>query len=959
MIRKPLSTACALAAALLLTWGAVPTLAAPVAPAGVQFVAEAEGIAEYRLANGMKVLLVENRVAPVATFLVVYRVGSRDEAVGYTGATHLLEHLLFKGTPTFNREKGTQIAATLQRIGARFNATTWLDRTTYFETVPSDQLELAIRLEADRMRNAFIADADRRSEMTVVRNELERGENSPAQVLEQALYATAFKAHPYHHPTIGWRSDVENVPTARLKQFYDDFYWPANATAIVVGDFERTNVLGLIARYFGAIGRPPEPIPPMYTEEPPQEGERRVVVRRAGELPIVKIGFHAPAALGQTSVLSGPQLAERAATSPARNDLYALDVLSLALSEGITSRLYQALVEKQLAVDVDAGSDTHRDPGLFTLSATVRPGVDPAKVEQVLLAEVEKVVRAGLTPAEVEKARTQLLAQLAYGRDGTFNIAAQLAEAEAVADWNYYRTYDDNIGKVTPADVQRAAATYFTAKNRTVATFLPEGRGGSAPPAAAPRGLQHWRTPDAQQPTLLAQTPAPPPAPPSTAPAQTPPASRPASQPVSFVGRTERTRLPNGATLLVIENRATPSVALRGSLLAGSAFEPPTKPGLASLTAAMLERGTRRRTKLQLAQTLESVGADLSFSGDTFALNFTGRALSKDVPRLLEVLAEELKEPAFPADELQKLKQQAIASLRERQNNTGYRSYQRFTTLVYDPANPYYVADVDKLAASIASITPEDLRRFWQQHYSGRSLILSVAGDVDSDAVRRLFADAFARFDGPEVQVPAAPAAAPIPKRDAVAIPDKANVDIVLGLPASLKRSSPDFHAATLANNALGQSTLSSRLGLVVRDREGLTYGISSRFGSPTLEPGPWFVTVSVNPQNVQKAIDTTVAVVRDYVEKGIRPEELADEKSAAIGSFKVALSTNSGLAQALWNTEFYKLGIDYLDRYPEIVNAVTREQVNGAIRKYFRPDQFTVVTAGNVTPATQPAGNK
>src|SRR5918997_1469194 len=237
-------------------------------PGGISFVAEADGIREYRLANDLKALLVENRVAPVATVCVLYRVGSRNEAVGYTGSTHLLEHMMFKGTPDFNKERNTQIAATLQKIGADFNATTWYDRTNYFETVPSDQ-----------------------SEMTVVRNELERGQNEPALVLDEAVYAAAFREHPYHHPTIGWRADVENVPTARLKEFYDTFYHPNNATAVVCGDFEESQALALVNKHFGAFPASGEPIPEVYTDEPRQEGERRLVVRRAGELPLVQVAF--------------------------------------------------------------------------------------------------------------------------------------------------------------------------------------------------------------------------------------------------------------------------------------------------------------------------------------------------------------------------------------------------------------------------------------------------------------------------------------------------------------------------------------------------------------------------------------------------------------------------------------------------------------------------------------------
>jgi len=446
-------------------------------PEGVEFVAREEGVGEYRLANGLKLLLVENRVAPVVTLLVVYRVGSRNEAVGHTGATHLLEHMLFKGTPTFNKRAGTQIAATLQRIGADFNATTWYDRTNYFETVPSDALELAVRLEADRMRNSFIADEDRRSEMTVVRNELERGQNEPALVLDEAVYATAFREHPYHHPTIGWRSDVENVPTARLKEFYDTFYHPNNATAVVVGDFERAGTLELVRQHFGALPPSPAPIPEVYTDEPRQQGERRVVVRRAGELPLVQVAFRAPAALGHTSVLSNAGLAARAASPPEENDVYPLAVLSAALAGGVTSRLYQALVESELAVDVDARVDQFRDPGLFNVYATAAPGVEPGRVEEVIHRELR---RAGvdLGSEEVEKAKRQIAAHVAYERDGTHNVAMQLSEAEAVADWRFYNSYARGVARVTPEDVRRVAAAYFDEDSRTVGHFIPKRAAG-------------------------------------------------------------------------------------------------------------------------------------------------------------------------------------------------------------------------------------------------------------------------------------------------------------------------------------------------------------------------------------------------------------------------------------------------------------------------------------------------
>jgi zinc protease len=416
---------------------------------------ECEGIQEYRLnCNRLKVLLMPRRAAPVVAFMVLYRVGSRNEAVGYTGATHLLEHMMFKGTPTFNKQAGTQIAAVLQRCGALFNADTWYDRTRYFEMLPSDQLELAIQLEADRMRNSFIADEDRQSEMTVVRNELERSENDPGTILDERVWATAFREHPYHHPTIGWRSDVEGVPTSRLKEFYDTFYHPNNATAIVVGDFDEPTALDLISTYFGPIPSSAHLIPPMYTVEPPQEGENRFILRRVGQLGIIEIGWHIPEAR--------------------HPDTAALAVLDHVLSAGVTSRLYQALVEQQHAVGVSVHAGQFVDPGLFTLAITLRPGVQHEDAERIALAEIERLKTEEVAPRELQKAKNIITTQLIYLRDSPFGVVSALAEAEAIADWKFYVDLPRLVEQVRAQDIQRVVTRYFTADNRTVGYFIPK-----------------------------------------------------------------------------------------------------------------------------------------------------------------------------------------------------------------------------------------------------------------------------------------------------------------------------------------------------------------------------------------------------------------------------------------------------------------------------------------------------
>ncbi len=418
-------------------------------------ITEYQGISEYRMnSNDLKVLLMPRRAAPVVAFMVVYHVGSRNEAVGHTGSTHLLEHMLFKGTPTFNKRNGTQIAAMLQRHGAVFNADTWSDRTRYFEMLPSEQLELAVHLEADRMRNSFIADEDRQSEMIVVRNELERGENDPERVLDERIWAAAFREHPYHHPTIGWRSDVEGVPTTRLKEFYDTYYYPNNATAITVGDFDEAEALELLARYFSPIPKSPDKIPAMYTVEPPQQGEHRFVLRRAGQLGLIEMAWHIPDAR--------------------HSDTAAFTVLDPILGAGVSSRLYQALVEEKLAVSIGAQSYQLRDPGLFIIGATLTPGVTHGEVEAQILRQIELLKTDDVLESELQKAKNLVVTQLVYLRDSPFGVVNAMGEAEAAADWRLFVDLPAMVESVTPADIKRIVREYFTADNRTVGYFIPK-----------------------------------------------------------------------------------------------------------------------------------------------------------------------------------------------------------------------------------------------------------------------------------------------------------------------------------------------------------------------------------------------------------------------------------------------------------------------------------------------------
>jgi zinc protease len=438
---------------------AAPASAAPEQPTtgpipGFKLIRSLGGIEEYRLeANGLTVLIAPDHSAPVVTFEVTYQVGSRNEVTGTTGATHILEHLMFKGSDAFNDAKGNSIKQYLERVGGQFNASTSFDRTNYFATVGRESLESYVAIEADRMRHLWLHESDRQSEMTVVRNEFERGKNDPENVLVEEVNAAAYVALPYHHPVIGWRSDIEHAPIAKLREFYDTFYWPNNAVVTLVGDVEPAAALALVKKYYGGYAHSPAPIPAIYTEEPPQSGERRVQIKRPGEVGTVIVAHKIP---------NGRDA-----------DQAALDMLDAVLTSGKNARLYKALVDQGLALSAGAGADLRHDLSLHTIFAALTPGASHEAVEKALWMEINKIKSEGVTAAEVARVKQQYIAEDAYKRDGTAAIASELSEWIGIGDWTLYVTFPQKIQQVTAADVQRVAKQYFLPDQSTTGWFVP------------------------------------------------------------------------------------------------------------------------------------------------------------------------------------------------------------------------------------------------------------------------------------------------------------------------------------------------------------------------------------------------------------------------------------------------------------------------------------------------------
>jgi zinc protease len=884
-------------------------------PPNVEKIDSFRGIDQYRLkSNEMTILLMPDHSSPVFTFMVVYHVGSRNEAPGNTGSAHLLEHMIFnKSTENFGRAKGHKtFQEVLYEAGCDYsstNMTTWNDRMNGYSTLPSDKLELAMKVEADRLGRALILDSERQSEMSVVRNEYEIGENNPNQALTKAVVGAAVVAHPYHWDTIGYRSDIEGVTTEKLREHYKTFFHPNNSEAILVGDFDTEKALAMFDHEFGGFRKSEKPIPQVITVEPPQEGQRRVVVTRPGSVGIVMIGYVRPGAM--------------------HPDYLATDVLADILADGVNSRLYRALVDQGLATDVNANNYALRDPYPMLIDATLAPGKTHAEVEEALKTALADIATNGVTDEELKAAQQRIEVFVVRSRDGTYNFTSNLGEAVASADWKWFLTYIDNLKAVGANDVKRVAATYLVPEHATVGWFVP---GPPKPQAPMNEVAKAAVRNDA-------------------APAAANVAAAPAVS-GSFAKRTTRKVLANGIILDVVENHSVPTVAIRGMAFAGDTTSPAGKPALAALTARMLARGTKSRSKEQIGALLDNVGATRSYVTNVTDAAISANGLSRDLALLVEVVADELKNPAFGTDELSKTKKELENAYLQAADNTSTRAFERLQQLVYREGHPYFAPGKDKLVASVGGATADELRAFHQARYSGANLILAVVGDIDPAKTIALVEKAFGGIPkGERISYAsvARTSAGERPSREAVTMRGKANMNIIIGAASGLRRNDPDYEAALIGNAALGQNALSSRIGRRVRDTEGLSYSLFSRYGNSDLLDGVWYVNVNVAPQNLAKAMKSTWEEIEKFGREGVTDEEVAVQKSFFAGNYQVALGSNGGVAQSLVTAEKFGYGPKYLDEFPARVRAVTKDEVNVAMRKHFLPARLNTIVAGDL----------
>jgi zinc protease len=899
------------------------------AAAPPKLVATVEGISEYRLDNGLRVLLFPDNSQSKITVNLTVLVGSRQEGYGETGMAHLLEHMVFKGTP-----RHPKIPKELQDHGAQFNGSTSSDRVNYFETLAAgdENLDFAIDLESDRMVNSYIKGEDLASEMTVVRNEFERGENSPAGVLNKRVTAAAYNWHNYGKPTIGNRTDIERVPVDNLRAFYKKYYQPDNVILIVAGKFEVPHALDLVAKYFGPIPRPERKLPTTYTEEPPQDGERAVVLRRVGDVSVVDVAYHVPA---------GPH-----------EDSAALEVLANILRTEPSGRLYKALVETKKASSASAFAGAEHDPGLFELNAEVTKDNSLDEVENILITTTETLADKGVTPEEVNRAKKQILKAREMAAANTSQIAISLSEWAAEGDWRLYFLNRDLIEKVTPEAVQSVAAKYLQRNNRTVGLFIPTDKSEKVvvPPTPDLASLvdnYKGRAAIAEGEAFDAT-------------------------PENIESRARRQDLPEGVKVTLLEKKSRGQEAhLTLTLHYGNEENLKGLESAAGFLPQLMMRGTKKLTYQQLRDELDRLEANLGTGagggggrrggrgrgggggGGLGSISFSIQAKHDTLPAVLELLRQVLREPLLPADEFELLKRERIAAMEQMKTEPAMLS----PLALQRQLNPYtsddirYVPTIDESLARLRRVTYEQVAELYHDYLGSQDGELTIVGDFDPKPCLAILSETLA---GWKAAKPYARIAMPIMSdqpgvRQSIETPDKANATYTAGLLFPLRDDDADYPALILGNFILGSGTLSSRLGDRIRQKDGLTYGVSSSLSASAWDKRATLtITAICNPQNMSRVEKDAQEELERLLREGVTKDELEQAKKGYLEARKVGRTTDPALAGMLTVLSEEHRTMVYDADMDKKIEALTPEIVNAALRNHIDQKKLSVVVAGD-----------
>ncbi|MDB5932723.1 MAG: DNA-3-methyladenine glycosylase [Massilia sp.] len=912
-----------IALAVALTLGACAHTMAADAPAATATavtatrLATVEGITEFTLPNGMRVLLAPDMSKPTTTVNITYLVGSRHENYGETGMAHLLEHMVFKGTPTQGN-----IMTELSRRGMSYNGTTFMDRTNYFETFPAADESLAwvLSMEADRMVNSSIARSELDKEFSVVRNEMEMGENNPQRVLWKQLTAVTYDWHNYSHNTIGARADVENVKIENLQAFYRKYYQPDNAVLVVTGKFDPARTLALIERHFGAVPKPGRVIERTYTRDEARDGARELTVNRVADTQMIAALY--PTAPGASA------------------DSAAIAALGEILGGTPSGRLHKAMVETKKAVSTEAWSLDLAEPGYIIFWATLSKTQSMGDARKLLLDQVEGIKAHPVTAAELARAKSSLLNEIDKTINNSQDLGVQLSEAISKGDWRLFFITRDRIEALTLADVQRVGENYFKTTNRTFGQFVPTKTidrtampaqvdvaqlvAGYAGKAAVAEGEEFDVTP------------------------------------ANIEKRTTRVTLANGMKLAMTPKK-TRANAVSGQI----AIEFGDEKSLfghkvdADMAADMLTRGAGKLSRADITSRLDGLKAKLQIAGAGQMVTVRFDTVRKNLPELLALVRDVLRAPTFPVAEFEQLRSENLTGIESQRNEpmgAGPNELARAMNM-HPKGDIRNTSSFEESLAAYKAAKLPDVKRFYDTMYGANHASMALVGDFDASEVqaqvKAAFGDWTSRAKYTRLDKPAPP---PVADSRQIETADKANAFYLAALPIKLQDSSPDYIALAAVNQVLGAGA-QARLMTRLRQKDGMSYGTGSNLEASSFEPSGAVVLYAIYaPQNLARVKLGVKEELERLLRDGVTAAELADAKKAMMQQRQTARSQDANLAAGHIGHLRTGRTMAFSANSDARLQALTLEEVNAAMRKYIDPSKFLHVYAGDFAGAAKKA---
>jgi zinc protease len=879
-------------------------------PTGIKKGASVEGITEYQLQNGLKVLLFPDASKPTITVNITYMVGSRHEGYGETGMAHLLEHLVFKGTP-----RHPNIPQELTEHGARPNGTTWYDRTNYFETfnATEENLKWALDLEADRMINSYIAKKDLDSEFSVVRNEFESGENDPSGVLMERVLSTAYLWHNYGNSTIGARADIENVPIERLQAFYRKYYQPDNAILTVTGKFDPAKTLKLIDQYYSPIPRPERKLEITYTKEPVQDGERQVTLKRTGDVQVVSCSYH---------------------TAPgSHKDYAAIAVIDEIISNEPSGRLYKSLVETKKASYIWSFAPSLKESGFIYINATLRKEDNIEETKAIMLATLDSLKINQPTKEELERAKGRILKQWELGFNSSDRVGMNISEYIAQGDWRLYFLYRDAVEKVTLDDVVNAASAYFKPANRTIGIFIPEEKPDRVEVPAAPDVANLVNGYKGKE--LIAQG------------EEFDPSFE------NIEKRTTKGKEKSGLefALLPKQNRGD-AVNANITLRYGTPSSLIGKSSIAQLTASMLDKGTKSMSRQAIQDKLDAIKARVGVMGGQSSLTFNIETTNQNLDQVLDLVGDMALNPAFGQDEFDKLKNEQIAGMEEQLSDPGSIANNRLNVITnpYPKSDVRYVMTMKEEIEALKAVTLDDVKKFYKENYGATEATATVVGDFDKEKTNQKLTKYFGNWKSPSKYVRITdPYMVIKPVDENINTPDKANAMFFASLPLQINDSHPDYAAMVIGNFMLGGGFLNSRLATRIRQKEGLSYGVGSWFQASSQDDsgnfGAYAIYAPENRDKVQKAFQEEITKVKT---EGFTKEELDAARSGWIQGQVVNRAQDRALLGKLATNMRLDRDMMWDKALEEKIMKLSVEDINKVMAKHMDPAKMIYVKAGD-----------